>query len=179
MVPYAEERVLSRGKIADAPVPPAPPIVSPRIVTESEQEASAQIYSEVSPDMESAIGSPTIEVVDHVVLSATDTAEGSIDDVLYSSKARVSKPLTAIEEEDEPFAAVLAEPPLVEASAVQEPPEATAIDVDGQPENPLTESMQSLVDGLMSWGSQYDSQEDLPLPSGLAASIVLDGSDVN
>ena len=42
----------------------------------------------------------------------------------------------------------------------------------------LTASMQSLVDGLMNWGGQID-EEDFTLPTGMAASIVLEGSNNN
>jgi hypothetical protein len=42
----------------------------------------------------------------------------------------------------------------------------------------LTSSMQSLVNGLMNWGGQYDSEEDLALPTGMAASIALQESGV-
>jgi hypothetical protein len=40
----------------------------------------------------------------------------------------------------------------------------------------LTSSMQSLVDGLMNWGGRYDDDEDLALPTGMAASIALEES---
>mmetsp|Transcript_10785 Transcript_10785/g.12489 ORF Transcript_10785/g.12489 Transcript_10785/m.12489 type:complete len:1540 (-) Transcript_10785:2-4621(-) len=37
----------------------------------------------------------------------------------------------------------------------------------------MTDSMQSLVDGLMTWGGQFDEEEDLlPLPYGIAASML-------
>jgi hypothetical protein len=40
-------------------------------------------------------------------------------------------------------------------------------------ENGMTDSMQSLVDGLMNWGGQWDEEEDLaPLPHGMAASML-------
>lgn len=39
----------------------------------------------------------------------------------------------------------------------------------------LSASMQSLVDGLMSWGGGFDVDEDLALPAGVAASIALEG----
>jgi hypothetical protein len=41
-------------------------------------------------------------------------------------------------------------------------------------EDPLSASMQSLVDGLMSWGGQYSAEDDLALPTGMAASIVME-----
>jgi len=43
----------------------------------------------------------------------------------------------------------------------------------------MTASMQSLVDGLMNWGGQYDSSQDLSLPSGMAVTIALEGSQMN
>lgn len=43
----------------------------------------------------------------------------------------------------------------------------------------LTASMQSLVDGLMNWGGQYDEEEDFALPTGMAASIALAESGVH
>ncbi len=40
-------------------------------------------------------------------------------------------------------------------------------------DNGMTDSMQSLVDGLMNWGGQFDEEEDLaPLPQGMAASML-------
>lgn len=42
----------------------------------------------------------------------------------------------------------------------------------------LTSSMQSLVNGLMNWGGQYDDDEDFALPTGMAASIALEESGV-
>uniref|UniRef100_A0A6U6J1P3 PX domain-containing protein n=1 Tax=Odontella aurita TaxID=265563 RepID=A0A6U6J1P3_9STRA len=41
----------------------------------------------------------------------------------------------------------------------------------------MTESMQSLVDGLMNWGGQYDSSQDFSLPSGMAVSIALEENE--
>lgn len=42
----------------------------------------------------------------------------------------------------------------------------------------LSSSMQSLVDGLMNWGGQYDHSQDLALPTGMAASIAMEESGV-
>merc|ERR1712130_910472 len=42
----------------------------------------------------------------------------------------------------------------------------------------MTASMQSLVDGLMTWGGKYDPQDDMSLPSGMAVSIALEESGV-
>ena len=74
--------------------------------------------------------------------------------------------------------------PLVEAAPV--PAEATDYDFaipqdtskdtsqETEGEDPLSASMQSLVDGLMSWGGQFAAEEDITLPSGMAASIVIE-----
>lgn len=42
----------------------------------------------------------------------------------------------------------------------------------------MSSSMQSLVNGLMTWGGQFDSEEDLTLPTGMAASIVMEESGI-
>lgn len=42
----------------------------------------------------------------------------------------------------------------------------------GESNDAMTASMQSLVDGLMAWGSRYDPTDDIPIPSGLVASIL-------
>lgn len=49
-------------------------------------------------------------------------------------------------------------------------------DSDGEEPEILTSSMQSLVNGLMNWGGQYDDEEDFALPTGMAASIALEES---
>lgn len=61
----------------------------------------------------------------------------------------------------------------------------TILKTEGQIEKEVAEepdvmssSMQSLVEGLMTWGGQYDSQDDLMLPSGMAASIALEESGI-
>jgi len=38
----------------------------------------------------------------------------------------------------------------------------------------MTDSMQSLVDGLMTWGGQWDSDDDISLPFGMAASLAIE-----
>ena len=45
---------------------------------------------------------------------------------------------------------------------------------DSAAENPMTASMQSLVDGLMNWGGTIDIDEELVLPPGMAASIAFE-----
>jgi len=42
----------------------------------------------------------------------------------------------------------------------------------------MSGSMQSIVDGLMEWGDQYDSTDDISLPSGMAVSMMLEEAGV-
>ncbi len=49
---------------------------------------------------------------------------------------------------------------------------------EGEENEVLTSSMQSLVNGLMNWGGQYNDEEDFALPNGMAASIALEESGV-
>ena len=51
-------------------------------------------------------------------------------------------------------------------------------DSSRQEHEEMTNSMQDLVDGLMNWGDQYDSQEDMSLPNGMAVSMILEESGV-
>ena len=51
-------------------------------------------------------------------------------------------------------------------------------DASRQEHEEMTNSMQDLVDGLMNWGDQYDSQEDMSLPNGMAVSMILEESGV-
>lgn len=179
----------------------ARPVIPAMTGLMEEEDPVAQIYSEIAPGMESAIGAPTIEAVDHYILSTPPVEPRSQLETKLSEET--SKPLAAIEEE------VLAIPPIVDAAPILEdasphtsflaqstilgtavldslplPPASEVGTSSKSPEepnesNPLSESMQSLVDGLMSWGGQYDSEDDLNLPMGMAASIVLEGSGVN
>lgn len=245
--------------------------VKPKVVQEFQHEASSQIYSEVSPHMESAIGAPTIRAVDHLVLSSSSTADSdeketndtvvtampfafsenvgshdpktermhdpfgelgetrvgqsldypphntedhdtddspdqengeqslntpeasppSFPKLLVAIDERGEEPQDLTDKEDSGHDSKRVEP-LLDMDAFTDALDANIIGNDSSADvvskshdvpalstedNPLSESMQSLVDGLMTWGSQYDSQE---LHSGLAASIVLDTSnDVN
>jgi len=38
--------------------------------------------------------------------------------------------------------------------------------------------MLSIVDGLMEWGGQYDQEDDMDLPNGMAVSIALEESAI-
>jgi len=134
-----------------------------------EEDPIAQIYAEVAPGMDSAFETPSIEAVDHFILSTPVILE----------EAKISdeqgKPLTAIEEEEHlPFVDAAPVPTVTEEMS----PVAAAAVEESEAENVLSSSMQSLVDGLMSWGGQYDSEDDLNLPVGMATSIVMEGSGV-
>ena len=48
----------------------------------------------------------------------------------------------------------------------------------GRASEAMSGSMQSIVDGLMEWGDQYDSTDDISLPSGMAVSMMLEEAGV-
>jgi len=54
----------------------------------------------------------------------------------------------------------------------------TAEDTEQEAADEFTASMQSLVDGLMTWGGRFDQQDDVSLPNGMALSIALEESGV-
>jgi hypothetical protein len=139
-----------------------------RIISPSElrdEDPIAQIYSEIPPDMESAISTPTITAVDHYILSTPPSTEEA------KLAEESSKSLMVIEEAESL--------PIIDAAPVLETTIGETADVDGsEADNVLSSSMQSLVDGLMSWGGHFDSEEDLNLPIGMATSIVLEGSGI-
>ena len=56
--------------------------------------------------------------------------------------------------------------------------QSTSTSIATEENDVMTASMQSLVDGLMSWGGRYDPQDDMSLPSGMAVSIALEESGV-
>jgi len=140
---------------------------------QQEPEATAVIFHETTtatpdnsvPDVQNET---KITAVDHDLLATPVFSEFGLD-----------KPGSSESEHEEV--------PMVEAAPV------TSVDVDdafGLPdeiakdvsqetegEDPLSASMQSLVDGLMSWGGQYAAEEDLNLPSGMATSIVMKESN--
>lgn len=130
-----------------------------------DEDPIAQIYSEIPPDMESAISTPTITAVDHYILSTPQFAEEA------KLVEESSKLLMAIDEEESL--------PIIDAAPVLETMIGEMADVEGsEADNILSSSMQSLVDGLMTWGGHFDSEEDLNLPIGMATSIVLEGSGI-
>ena len=47
-------------------------------------------------------------------------------------------------------------------------------EVEKEPNEGMTESMQSLVDGLLTWGENWDADDDLALPRGMAASLAME-----
>jgi len=141
-----------------------------------EPEATAVIFHEaaaVKPEdsLTSDVQSETkITAVDHDLLASPIFEEFGLgkSSSLEDNEQDVDVPIV----EAAPVAAVDVE----EAFAL---PDDTSKDVsrDTEGEDPLSASMQSLVDGLMSWGGQYAAEEDLALPSGMAASIVMEESN--
>lgn len=130
-----------------------------------DEDPIAQIYSEIPADMESAMSTPTITAVDHYILSTPPPAE----ETKFTEES--SKLLMAIEEEESL--------PIIDAAPVFDAMIGDTGDAEGsEAENILSSSMQSLVDGLMTWGGHFDSEEDLNLPIGMATSIVLEGSGI-
>jgi len=70
--------------------------------------------------------------------------------------------------------------PIATASPIPEEQDNDGTDTefhDSSAENPMTASMQSLVDGLMNWGGTIDIDEELVLPPGMAASIAFEDSE--
>jgi hypothetical protein len=158
-----------------APEPPVAEITERRpnfSVPAAEEDPVAQIYSDAATGIDSDFEIPSIEAVDHYILSAPVIAPVILEETKNSDEQ--SKPLTAIEEEEHV--------PIVDADPVSTivegiTPLSSQVE-EGEAENVLSASMQSLVDGLMSWGGQYDSEDDLNLPVGMATSIVLEGSGI-
>ena len=75
-----------------------------------------------------------------------------------------------------PFAAASPIPEVAEESW-ESPHPVNQTMIESKAEETLSSSMQSLVDGLMSWGGGLDVDADhLVLPMGMAASITLEGS---
>jgi len=166
---------------------PRAPVVETEDVTE--EEAHAEVYSEITPDMQSALEAPTIEAVDHMLLAthlesvaeeepAPPTIQ-SVPSVEEAESVKSQSPTKSQEfkvDHQPPPTMVL---PFADASPLV-PPFAVTGDQsqpdisDAQEDSALSSSMQSLVDGLMSWGGQYDPEQDFSLPSGMAQSIVLE-----
>jgi hypothetical protein len=152
-----------------------------RVFTEPD-EVTATIYEELtlgsSPD-----GQPFIVFVDHrALVSAPEDVEASLAKPTSSTDsidADLILPFATaapIPEEDEDIFNLLNPPDdLTGSSFLDTKP-------DAQPDTSCTEdvlsaSMQSLVEGLMTWGGGFDADEDhFALPAGMAATIALEES---
>ena len=151
------------------------PRVRPQLEPQ-EPEATAIIFDEPAaamPEDDDVQSEAKITAVDHDLLASPVFNEFGL-----------GKPNATDDEHDGvPF--VEAAPIVVEAAPLTADvddafglPEDTARDVsyETEGEDPLSASMQSLVDGLMSWGGQFAAEEDFTLPSGMATSIVMEES---
>jgi hypothetical protein len=142
--------------------------VPPKTQLEVEDdEVHVKVYSEIAPGMASALSSQTIEAIDHMALAAKATKAEQIEttDVWvekFSSPSILNEIL-----------------PFVDAAPIPEegPDLSSSISPDDEENVQLTESMQSLVNGLMAWGGQFDSDEDFSLPPGMATSIVMEHNE--
>ena len=157
-----------------------------------ENEATATIYEE--------FGSNEIVAVEHILLapqqqeeiSATffgETEASAFDETKGSGDDGVIKDDAGFGNEILPF--VTASPVDEENSVGVSTDEATgSIDANlgktssmkasssGEDNETMSASMQSLVDGLMSWGGQFETEDLLgPLPTGMAASIAFEESE--
>lgn len=118
---------------------------------------------------------PSIVAVDHHILTAPTEAPASrsVKPVALPTSDLILPFATAApipeEEEDQPTS------PKARTSAISS--KDLAGDAVHQEKEVLSASMQSLVDGLMSWGGGFEAEEDhFALPAGVAASIALEES---
>jgi hypothetical protein len=139
--------------------------------------ATEQLLQEPSEPVVSVFGrpltscSPPIVAVDHTLLgippfelSEQEFSENSTGDDDASKSTAFYEANVIL-----PFATAS---PIGEVSDEKEASETEFADA----EHAMTASMQSLVDGLMSWGGGIDLDDELILPRGMAASIALEAS---
>ena len=131
-----------------------------------ELEATAVIFHEAAATVQDDAQSyPTITAVDHDLL-ATPIFDG------------LAKP-NATDDEHEGVPIVDAAPVSMSSDHDFGFPDDIVKDnfQELEDEDPLSASMQSLVEGLMNWGGQYSAEDDFTLPAGMAASIVMEESN--
>lgn len=130
---------------------------------DDDDEVHAQVYSDIAPGMASALSSPTIEAIEHMTLASSPLPAMTLD--VWEGKISPSILDNIL--------------PFVDAAPIpeEEPHDLLASSSPDDEDNPLTASMQSLVNGLMTWGGQFDSDEDFCLPAGMATSIVMEQSE--
>lgn len=172
-------------------MPPAslPPVTG--AAADANDEVTATIYHDLTEA--TADGSTAIVAVEHHALSTPPSAatETSLTDIDPS----LMMPSREKQEGEEPFTATIAaiEPDdvLPFATAAPIPEEVDEGDLQGEeknastdqsdlqqqdPDEKLSASMQSLIDGLMSWGGAEPQEDHFALPAGMAASIALEES---
>ncbi len=155
---------------------PSPPAQVKASMTDSD-EVTTTIYEDITTSSNLADVQPSIVAVDHEIL-----AKITVDD-LPSTKAdeKGEKPKkTGLMVMPESLLPLVTASPILEEdedlAGSQEDKATTKRPDDPVEKEILSASMQSLVDGLMNWGEQYDSEDDYALPAGMAASIVIEGS---
>ncbi|CAB9513367.1 expressed unknown protein [Seminavis robusta] len=154
------------------------------------EDATATIFQDTA-------GKPVIVAVDHNILAS---APAPLPSEMKPNDAARAPAADKTESEDSvlPFAQPILPPfataaPLAEVSMAAAPIAEVSMPRDcvsgGAPPHPfedrkkrtkdeheiMSESMQSLVDGLMSWGGQFEGED--VLPTGMAASIAFESSD--
>lgn len=150
-----------------------------QLMNESENEATATIYP----------GSPAIVAVDHNELTPQLEAF-SLSAAAVTTEAKSSEhSFESLEKNDAGIEILsVAAEPIVEATALATPAAdgSTSDDrnIHGSIRNSNSEdneimsaSMQSLVEGLMSWGGRFEADDVFALPTGMAASIAFEESD--
>jgi hypothetical protein len=151
-------------------------------------EVTATIYQDLGSNNNGGDERPVIVAVDHNILAcSTNQATAPLEQ--NSSSDELEKEKADSLSEALPFSEAAL--PLVTASPVEEATVVPAEDPSsgdppfsstewrksgGSDEEIMSASMQSLVDGLMAWGGQFDADDVLALPTGMAASIAFEGA---
>jgi len=174
----------SERRMTPLPCPPPSDTRLHRNLSDQD-EVTATIYEELA----SASGNqPSIVAVDHDLLTfppddEEDTEQEAAEQQETVEEDGAKKPSFELPETDSILPFATADPIPEEdgeASTYKEDKQSSsfhdaAADTSAS-EDILSESMQSLVDGLMNWGGGFDAEEDFALPAGMAASIALDES---
>lgn len=160
LIPCAETRVHSQQVTASTCVP----VNLRQVEADEEDEVHVQVYSDIAPGLASALSSPIIEAMDHMALKSPASFEG---------KNTWDDKICTISILDDFLPLVNAAPfPKEEIQDIS-----VSIHSEEEDSTLLTASMQSLVNGLMTWGGQFDLDEDFSLPPGMAASIVMEQNE--
>ena len=146
-----------------------------------QDEATATIYQDTA-------GKPVIVAVEHNILANNVTEDP--DSPTGSSVQLPSDSAPGIKTDMDSEVLPFAQPVLPMFTATAAPVEEVTMPTDGvnpaderkkgakkDEDHMLSSSMQSLVDGLMTWGGQFEGEDVLALPTGMAASIAFETSD--